>query len=144
MTDTHQLGSNWLQIFSCMTWGLALHVLFRLCNTEPQLGLLKHNTLCCLTYKKKKNNPHTGKVGKTKKDKYLLKKYYIPELSGTGKKGTAKRGKLQHLVSEMHKDVNVCQQLPAQKKEVMVFVFAKSPHSPKICFILSQKEEVLL
>lgn len=74
----------------------------------------------------------------------LTKKYNIQELRGTGKKGTAKkRGKLQSLVSEMHKDVNVCQQLPAQMKKAVVFVFPKPSPSPKICFILSQKEVLL-
>lgn len=39
----------------------------------------------------------------------------------------------------MDKDVDVSQQLPAQTKEVAVFVFPKPSPFPKICFILSQK-----
>lgn len=70
----------------------------------------------------------------------LAENYNIQEVRGTKKKGAAKRRvKLQSLVYEMDKDINVSQQLPVQMKEVVVFVFPKSSLSPKIYFILSQK-----
>ena len=70
----------------------------------------------------------------------LAENYNIQGVRGTGKKGAAKkRVKLQSLVYETDKDVDVSQQLPAQTKEVAVFVFPKPSPSSKICFILSQK-----
>lgn len=77
MTDTPQLGEDWLQIFNRTTWALALHVLFRLCNTWSHSWVCWSTTIHYVGWPIKKI-PMQRKWGRAKKTSECLLKIILP------------------------------------------------------------------